>query len=138
MFKTEKIFLILLTGICLIISIVLLDSVMDPALLMRTVYARFSDPIDPSPGEIYIPEIEEEIIEEISDELSPLLQEDWDRFRSEGFAFEIQYPKQVVRKSNLNQDALNAGVGVNPEAPVWEFHLDIPELCGGKCHEDKK
>jgi len=36
MFKTEKIFLILLIGICLIISIVLLDSVMDPALLMRT------------------------------------------------------------------------------------------------------
>jgi len=132
MFKTEKIFLILLIGICLMISIVLLDSVMDPALLMRTVYAKLSDPLATSRSEVYIPELEEENIVEISDEtsddLSPLLQEDWDRFRSEGFAFEIQFPKEVVRKSILNQDALNAGVGVNPEAPVWEFHLDIPEL----------
>ena len=135
MFKTEKIFLILLTGICLIITIVLLDSVMDPALLMRTVYARFSDPADPSSSEIYIPELEEELIEEtsddLSDDLSPLLQESWDLFRSEGFAFEIQFPKEVVRKSILNQDALNAGVGVNPEAPVWEFHLDNPVLYAG-------
>jgi len=135
MFKTEKIFLLLLIGICLLISIVLLESVMDPALLMRTVYARFSDPTDTSPSEIYTPEIEQEVIEEISDEisneLSPLLQEGWDWFRSEGFAFEIQFPKEVIRKSILNQDALNAGVGVNPEAPVWQFHLDSPELYTG-------
>jgi len=135
MFKTEKIFLILLIGICLIVSIVLLDSVMDPALLMRTVYARISDPLASSQSEVYIPDIKvevlEEITDEVSDELSPLLQKEWDRYRSEGFAFEIQFPREIVRKSILNQDVLNAGIGVNPEAPVWEFNLDNPELYTG-------
>ena len=131
MFKSERIMLFLLIGICLIVSIVLIDTLMDPAMLIRKVYARFTDSPEPTVDEIYIPEMEEEIVEEISGEVSSLLQEGWNLFRSEGFAFEIQFPKEVVQKSIHNQVALNAGVGVNPEAPVWEFRLDNNDLYQG-------
>ena len=128
MFKSEKIMLFLLIGICLIVTIVLIDTVMDPVFLVRTVYARITNSPDPIREGIYIPEIEEEIVEEIISEAAPLLQDGWDWYRNEGFAFEIQFPKEVVRKSILNQDALNSGLGVNPEAPVWEFRLEDREL----------
>ena len=128
MFKSEKIMLFLLIGICLIISVVVIDTVMDPVFLVRTVYARITNSPDPIQEGIYIPEFEEEIVEEIISEAAPLLQNGWDWYRSEGYAFEIQFPKEVVRKSNLNQNALNSGVGVNPEAPVWKFRLDDQEL----------
>ncbi len=131
MFKSERIMLFLLIGICLIVSVVLIDTLMDPALLIRTVYARITDSPDPSTEGIFIPEIEGETIEEILDVAAPLLQEGWDWFRSEGFAFEIQFPKDIVRKSILNQSALNYGVGVSPEAPVWEFRLDDQKFFQG-------
>ena len=123
--------LFLLVGVCLIISVVLIDTLMDPAQMIRTVYARFTEEPEPTAEEIYIPELEEEVIEVISDEIQSTLQEGWDLFRSEGFAFEIQFPKEVVQKSILNQSALNSGVGVNPEAPVWEFRLDKKDLYQG-------
>ena len=54
------------------------------------------------------------------------LKEGWQRFRSEGYAFQIDFPQQVSKKSVLNQEALNAGLGMSPEAPVWEFELKDP------------
>ena len=131
MFKSEKIMLFLLIGICLIITVVLIDTVMDPVFLVRTVYAKITNSPDPIREGIYIPEIEEEIVEEIISGAAPFLQNGWDWYRNEGYAFEIQFPKEVVRKSILNQSALNSGVGVNPEAPVWEFRLDDTELYNG-------
>ena len=131
MFKSENILLLLLIGICLIVSVVLLDAVIDPSLLIHKVYARWGDSSELPDEGIYFPELIEELEGEITNEVATLFQEGWDIFRSEGFAFEIQFPKEIVRKSILNQDALNAGVGVNPEAPVWEFHLDNDALYQG-------
>ncbi|NQS91642.1 MAG: glycoside hydrolase family 25 protein, partial [Chloroflexi bacterium] len=136
MFRSEKILLSLLVGICLIVSVVLVDAVIDPSVLIHTVYARLNDSPESVLEEIYVEGFEEEIDQISVDEVAALLQEGWDSFRNEGFAFEIQFPKQVVQKSILNQDALNAGVGVNPDAPVWQFRLDNPALYQGTNLED--
>ena len=131
MFKSDKIWLFLLISICLIVCVVLVDTLMDPAVLIKTVYARITGTEEPALTEIYIPDEDLEMIAELTEDVVPVLQEGWDWFRSEGFAFEIMFPKEVVRKSVLNQVALNAGVGVNPEAPVWQFHLQDTDAYQG-------
>ena len=131
MLRSEKIFLFLLISVCLIISVVLIDSLMDPAILIRTAYARITGSPIPEFDSVFKPEIEETGQDQILEGLDTLLQDGWNLFRSEGFAFEIQFPQQVVKKSVLNQDALNAGVGLDPKAPIWEFHLDDPEYYQG-------
>lgn len=127
MFKSEKIFLFLLISVCLIISIVLIDSLIDPAILIRTAYARITGSPLPEIDGVYTPEIEGLDQDQNLEGMVNLLEDGWNLFRSEGFAFEIQFPQQVVKKSALNQDALNAGVGLDPQAPIWEFHLNDPE-----------
>lgn len=56
------------------------------------------------------------------------LEDGWQRFRSAGYAFRIDFPQQVSRKSVLNQKALNAGFNLEPETPVWEFKLRDPQF----------
>ena len=138
MINTEKIMLTLLIGICLLISIVLIDTIVDPAMLISTVFAsgdNVSESTDAgesdgvfTPGDIGpdVTGLETVFSPEELEEIIPILQEGWEIYRDEGFAFEIQYPKTVVQKSLINQDALNAGVGVGSEAPVWEFTLEDP------------
>jgi hypothetical protein len=131
MLRSEKIFLFLLISVCLIISIVLIDSLMDPAILIRTAYARITGSPIPEIEGVYTPEIEGLDQDQNLEGMVDLLEDGWNLFRSEGFAFEIQFPQQVVKKSILNQEALNAGVGLAPEAPVWEFNLDDPSYYEG-------
>jgi GH25 family lysozyme M1 (1,4-beta-N-acetylmuramidase) len=127
MFRTEKIFLFLLISTCLVISVVLVGSLMDPATLLETAFARITgDPIPEMEG-VYLPDLEELVQDGSLDGAVNLIRDGWNLFRSEGFAFEIQFPQQVVKKSILNQEALNTGVGLAPQAPVWEFRLDNPE-----------
>ena len=122
MINTERVFLFLLITICLLISIVVVSANVDPSLLISTVFA--SGEFVPGFGEgLFTPEEMEEIL--------PLVQEGWEIYRDEGYGFEIQFPKTVVRKSVLNQNAINSGVGVAPDAPVWKFTLDDPSLYQG-------
>ncbi len=131
MLRSEKIFLFLLISVCMIISIVLIDSIIDPAILIRTAYARITGSPVPEIEPVYLPDFESADSEATRDGFESQVQDGWKLFRSEGFAFEIQFPQQVVRKSILNQDALNTGVGLSPQAPVWEFHLDDPDYYQG-------
>ncbi len=131
MFRTEKIFLFLLISTCLIISIVLIGSLVDPAFLLKTAFARITGSPLPEMEEVYIPDMEELNQDGSIDGIINLIRDGWNLFRSEGFAFEIQFPDQVVKKSALNQEALNTGVGLDPQAPVWEFHLNDPEYYQG-------
>lgn len=129
MFKLEKLLLFLLIGVCLVVTVVLLDAVIDPSHLISTVYARLNDSTETVQAEVYVPELDEpqeETFQETAEDISVLVQSGWEVFRSEGFAFEIQFPKEIVRKSILNQDAVNSGVGLSPEAPVWQFRVDDP------------
>ena len=105
MFKVENIFLFLIVIICFLVSLVLVMLVIKPEIYPGPVYASESE------VEGLIP------VKEISDE-------DWQVYRNEDFAFEISYPDTVVQKSALDQSALNAGVGVSPGTPVWQFRLD--------------
>jgi len=112
MFKVENILLLLIVVICFLVSLVLVGLVIKPEIF---------------PGPVYASEVEvEEVIqvEEISDE-------DWQVYRNENFAFEISYPNTVIQKSTLDQDSLNAGVGVSPGTPVWQFRLDESKLYQG-------
>ena len=146
MFKFDKLLLILLIGICLIITIVLLDVVIDPVNLIRTVHAQIIATESPIPEETVVPTLEgsitpipegtvvptleesnAEMILEIEEEISRQEDTGWDVFISEGFAFEIHFPIEVVqKKSILNQDAVNSGAGFQTQAPVWQFRLDKP------------
>ncbi|MCK4800728.1 MAG: glycoside hydrolase family 25 protein, partial [Anaerolineales bacterium] len=122
MIKSEKVFLFLLISICLFVSIILVDAVIDPAVLISTVFASANNS----------PELVPESLPLLTpEEATQIIQDGWEVFRSDGYAFEIQFPKAVVRKTLLNQDALNAGIGVDSEAPVWEFTLDNPALYQG-------
>jgi lysozyme len=127
MLKTEKLLLFLLVSICLIVTLVLIDALMDPALLIRSVYARINNLEPPTNDNIYQPGVDEVTLQPadqlIEDEIE-LVINGWELFRSEGFAFEIQYPREVVRKSALNQDAINSGVGLSAGVPVWQFRLN--------------
>jgi GH25 family lysozyme M1 (1,4-beta-N-acetylmuramidase) len=127
MFRTEKIFLFLLISTCLIISIILIGSLMDPGALLRTAYARITGAPMPDVEDLYLPSLQELEEDGSLDGVVSLIQDGWNLFRSEGFAFEIQFPQQVVKKSALNQEGLNIGVGLAPEAPVWEFRLNDSE-----------
>ncbi len=144
MFKLEKLLLFLLICVCLVVTVVLLDAVIDPSHFISTVYARLNDtskPVrdliylpgfdlsEPVQDEIYLPEIdliEDEFLQEAVEDISVLIETGWDIFRSKGFAFEIQFPKEVVQKSILNQDAVNSGIGLAPQTPVWQFQVDNP------------
>jgi len=105
MFKVENILLLLIVIVCFLVSLVLVMLVIKPEIFPSPVYASEAQ--------------EEELIpvKEISDE-------DWQVYRNEGFAFEISYPNTVIQKSAPDQGALNAGVGVSPGTPVWQFRLD--------------
>ena len=148
MFKLEKILLFLLICVCLVITVVLLDAVIGPSNFINTVYARLSDTAVPGSDEIYLPELMEnqivlvqenadpaegdvDILQDTVEEISSLVETGWDKFRSAGYAFEIQFPKEVVQKSILNQDAVNSGVGLAPEAPVWQFQINDPRYYQG-------
>ena len=143
MFKLDKLLLFLLICVCLVVTVVLLDAAIGPSNLISTVYARLNDTVEPVQEEIFLPELVETEIEmlpevlEVGDVLEtgegiPVLAETgWDIFTSKGFAFEIQYPKQVVQKSILNQDAVNSGIGLAPKAPVWQFRVDDPQYYQG-------
>ncbi|MCK4748802.1 MAG: glycoside hydrolase family 25 protein, partial [Bacteroidales bacterium] len=129
MFKLEKLLLFLLICVCLVVTVTLLDAVIGPSNFISTVYARLNDGIEPVQDEIYLPDLEEsteEILQETVEEISILVETGWDVFRNEGYSFEIQFPKQVVQKSILNQDVINSGIGLAPEAPVWQFRVDNP------------
>ena len=131
MFRTEKIFLFLLISTCLVISMVLIGSLMDPGTLLQTVYARITGDPMPDVEGLYLPSLEEISQDGSIEGAINLIQDGWNLFRSEGFAFEIQFPQQIEKKSILNQEALNTGVGLAPQAPVWEFRLDNPEYYQG-------
>ena len=131
MFKSEKIFLFLLVSVVLIISVVLLDSVIDTTVLINSAFARITGSPVPEVDQLYQPDLEEMDPEVVAEMVGTLLEEGWNLFRSEGFAFEIKFPQQLVKKSSLNQGALNVGVGLAPEAPVWEFRLNDPEYYQG-------
>ena len=131
MFRTEKIFLFLLISTCLIISIVLVGSLIDPGFLLKSALARITGSPLPEMEEVYIPNWEELEGDGSLDGMVNLIRDGWNLFRSEGFAFEIQFPDQVVKKSILNQEALNTGIGLAPEVPVWEFHLNDPSYYQG-------
>ena len=124
MFRTEKIFLFLLISSCLIISVVLIGSLVDPAFLIKSAFARITGSPLPDMEEVYLPSLEELEQDGSLEGIVNLIEDGWNLFRSEGFAFEIQFPQQVVKKSSLNQEALNTGVGLAPQAPVWEFRLN--------------
>ena len=121
MIKSEKVLLFLLISICLLVSIILVDALVDPAVLIATVFASDENSSENPSEDIFTPSLEE----------VSLLLDGWEIFRSEGYAFEIQIPQKVVQKSMLNQDVLNTGIGVLPEAAVWEFDLDDPSLSQG-------
>jgi len=105
MFKVENILLFLIVIVCFLVSLVLVMLVIKPEIFPGPVYASGA-------------QVEELIpVKEISDE-------DWQVYRNEDFAFEISYPDTVIQKSALNQGALNAGIGVSPGTPVWQFRLD--------------
>ncbi len=128
MFKLDKILLFLLICVCLAVTVVLLEAAVGPS---TTVFARLGEITQPVEEDIFIPQnelSEIEILQEGFGELTVLAQSGWDVFRNEGYAFEIQFPKQVVQKSILNQDAVNSGVGLAPEAPVWQFRIDNPDF----------
>ncbi len=103
MIKSEKIFLFLLISICLFVSIILVDAVIDPAVLISNVFASANNPSRL---------VSESISQITTEEVTRIIQDGWEVFRSDGYAFEIQFPKAVVRKTLLNQDALNAGLGL--------------------------
>ena len=122
MINTERVFLFLLITICLLISLVLVSAIVDPSLLISTVFASGENTLGLEEV-VFSPEEMEEIL--------PLVQEGWEIYRDEGYGFEIQFPKTVVRKSLLNQNVINSGVGVAPDAPVWKFSLDDQTLYQG-------
>lgn len=122
MIKSEKVLMFLLISICLLVSIILVDALVDPADLIATVFAS-----NEKPSEI----ISEENIMPAPEEITLMLEDGWEVFRSEGYAFEIQFPNIVVKKSLVNQNVLNTGIGVSSDAPVWEFKLDDPSLYQG-------
>ncbi len=115
MIKPEKILLLLLISICLLVSIIMVDALVDPAVLIATVFASTENSSEVITEENVVPSLEE---------IPLLLEDDWQVYRNEGFAFEISYPNTVIQKSTLDQGALNAGIGVSPGTPVWQFRLD--------------
>ena len=121
MIKSEKVLMFLLISICLLVTIIMVDALVDPAILIATVFASNENTSENPSEDIFNPSPEE----------VSLLLDGWEIFRSEGYAFEIQIPNKVVQKSLLNQGVLNTGIGVLPEAPVWEFDLDDPSLSQG-------
>jgi len=132
MFKSEKIFLFLLITVCLIISLVVIDALMDPALLIRTAYARFTGTEETAGEGLFLPELfGDQAQGQLVEGATEFLQDSWNLYRSVDFAFEIQYPKVVEQKSIPNQDALNAGLGLMSETPIWQFQLDEPAFYKG-------
>ena len=119
MFKIDRALLFLIVLVCLVVSFTLVKTVSDP-----TFFAG-AGPESGSP-ELFRPSYTP-VVEEVLEELK----EGWELFQNEGYAFMIQVPQQVSRKSILDQEALNYGLGVSPEAPVWEFEVEDPALVDG-------
>lgn len=127
MFKTENILLILLIAVCFLVSMVVIDSLIDPGEILRAVLGQ-------GQIEIYQPELEDDLVqtedggEPVLDSSTEGLPEGWKLYRNEGYAFEIGYPDSVVDKSIPEQAALNAGLGRPADSPVWEFKLTDPDF----------
>ncbi len=113
MFKTENIWLLLIIISCLLISAVLVSLFIDTGPYIGITFAA------PAVDQALNP-VEEPVA------FVQGFQEGWQTFRSEGYAFEIQFPAGVQPKSTLNPQALNAGVGADPDTAVWAFTLDDP------------
>ncbi|MGB2963318.1 MAG: GH25 family lysozyme [Anaerolineales bacterium] len=122
MINEEKIFLTIIISICLLVCIVIVNAVVDLSVLTAYALGSVNSALDTIFGENTPP---------LQEDITYPLEEGWEFFRSEDYGFEIQFPKEVTRKSILNQDALNAGVGVAPESAVWEFVLENPSLYQG-------
>ena len=119
MLKIEKILLTVLVIICALISVTIVGAVVGDDFITGIVQAA---------GEA-VQQTESTLLSEDLGEMG--LDEDWQVFRSEGFAFEIHYPLEIAHKSIPDQNSLNAGIEVSPDTPVWEFKLVDPELYKG-------
>ena len=111
MFKPEKILVAIVAAAAILISGMMVATVVDLGLASDLNLSLGS------PDEI------SDHFREVNQGAVERLEEGWQRFRSEGYAFRIDYPKQISKKSVLNQKALNAGFNLRPETPVWEFKL---------------
>ncbi len=119
MFKPEKILIFVIALASFLIGLVMVATVFDLG-LVGDIGLSIGRPKDVSDS-----------FQQTDDAVIENLQDGWQRFRSEGYAFQIDFPQQVSKKSVLNQEALNAGLGVSPETPVWEFKLKDPDYYQG-------
>ncbi len=118
MIRTDKIWLILLIATTFLISVAIVSLFMVPEPYLGVTLAASGEGENPArSGEL--------------DQILESLQQGWEVFRSEGYGFEISFPDPVQPKSMLDPSALNAGVGVSPDAAVWEFSLESPEYYRG-------
>jgi len=111
MFKPEKILVAIVAAAAILISGMMVATVADLGL---------ASDLDLSLGS---PDEVSDNFREFNQGAVERLEEGWQRFRSEGYAFQIDFPRQVNKKSILNQKALNAGFNLSPGTPVWEFKL---------------
>ena len=105
MINTERVFLFLLITICLLISLVVVSALVDPSLLISTVFAS---------GDFF-PGLEEVVFtsEEMEDIL-PLVQGGWEIYRDEGaFVYSnltgsdpVHLPKQILAPGRYTWDVV--------------------------------
>lgn len=111
MFKPERVLIAVIFLSSLLISVVFVAMVFDLGLV-------------PEGGfKLGKPEEVSDSFQQTNDAVIESLQNGWQRFRNEGYAFQIDFPQQISKKSVLNQEALNTGMGMRPETPVWEFKV---------------
>jgi GH25 family lysozyme M1 (1,4-beta-N-acetylmuramidase) len=123
----ERIFLVLIIGICFLISLVIIDSLVDPSLLVETVSAKFDS--NNQNMDLFLLNRSSEPDTDQGDPL--LLQDNWEVFTSEGYAFEIRYPVDYVTKLDTGQKSLNVRLEMPENTPVWQFNLIKPEYYQG-------
>lgn len=113
MVKIERIFLLMIISVCVVISVTVISTIVDPVSVYDTVFDSWEDVSQPD-GYQQTP----------TSEPDPSLR--WNTYRSERFGFEIRYPEDVTRKNVYAPKTINQGLGERPGTPVWQFHLGDP------------
>ncbi|NQS92204.1 MAG: glycoside hydrolase family 25 protein, partial [Chloroflexi bacterium] len=133
MFKLENVLLFILIAVCALVSFTLVESVIGERGFVGTVLAAsdsivYENIVGSDNNVTNMVVFDEGTAEDLSAQMNA---DGWQEFRSEGYAFELSYPPQILLNGIPDQKSLNAGLEVPEGTPVWQFYMADPALFEG-------